>query len=72
MLAYRLREARGGDVMVRPGLVSELPVIRAHPADARASDGHDAQFRIVASVSVGRGGSGRTAHPLLASLRACA
>lgn len=47
----RLKDARGGDVVVRPGLVAEAPVVRLQPVDVEVQEGAIAKFKIAASVS---------------------
>ncbi len=46
----RLREARGGEVAVRAGLVSEAPVIRLDPSPASLPEGSMASFKVAATV----------------------
>lgn len=46
----RLNDARGGDVTVRPGLVSEAPAVRLDPSPLSTPEGGLAQFKIVAAV----------------------
>ncbi|GAX84925.1 hypothetical protein CEUSTIGMA_g12346.t1 [Chlamydomonas eustigma] len=45
----RLKDARGGDVVVRPGLLSEVPMIRMDPTPVTIPEGGQVQFKIVAS-----------------------
>jgi hypothetical protein len=47
----RLRDARGGDIIVRPGAISEAPAIRAHPTDVRVQEGMVAELKVTAVVS---------------------
>ena len=46
----RLKDARGGDVAVRPGLVSEAPVVRLDPTPMAVVEGGLAQLKVVAWV----------------------
>ena len=48
----RLREARGGDIELRPGVAQEAPLIRLDPVDQIAGEGKMAQFKVLAGVSV--------------------
>ena len=52
--APRLKDARGGDLEVRSGLVSEIPVVRLDPTPLAVPEGGLAQLKIVASVSAGK------------------
>ena len=47
----RLKDARDGDVMVRPGLISEAPSVRLDPIPLSVHEGGLAQFKVVAAVS---------------------
>lgn len=47
---HRLRDARGGDVVVRPGAVSEVPAVRLQPRDVHVVEGAVASFSITATV----------------------
>lgn len=47
----RLRDARGGDITLRPGVVSEAPFIRAHPTDMAVQEGKWVEFKVLAGVS---------------------
>jgi hypothetical protein len=46
----RLRDARGGDIIVRPGAISEAPAIRTHPGDVRVQEGMVAELKVTAVV----------------------
>lgn len=59
--ACRLKDSRGGDLAVRPGLVSEAPMVRLDPVAVSVPEGGLAQFKIVASV---RGGVRRSVYML--------
>lgn len=49
----RLEEARGGEMKLRPGLVSEAPVIRVHPEGLRVGEGAVVKLKVSAMVSAG-------------------
>jgi hypothetical protein len=46
-----LQEARGGDIAVREGVVSQRPAVTVQPADVTVDEGGNAQLSIVATVS---------------------
>jgi hypothetical protein len=46
-----LQEARGGDIAVREGVVSQRPAVTVQPADVTADEGGNAQLSIIATVS---------------------
>lgn len=50
----RLREARGDDVAVREGVVTQQPYIRQQPADVDVDEGMSAEFTTAAGVSTTR------------------
>lgn len=54
----RLEEARGGEMKLRPGLVSEAPVIRVHPEGARVGEGGVVKMKVLAMVSTRRAYAG--------------
>uniref|UniRef100_A0A383VLW8 Ig-like domain-containing protein n=1 Tax=Tetradesmus obliquus TaxID=3088 RepID=A0A383VLW8_TETOB len=45
----RLREARGGEVEVREGVVSQRPAVTVQPADVTVDEGGNAQLSIIAT-----------------------
>jgi hypothetical protein len=46
-----LQEARGGEVQVREGVVSQRPAVTVQPADVTVDKGGNAQLSIIATVS---------------------
>jgi len=52
LVALKLQEARGGEVVIREGVVSQQPVITAHPGDAAVSEGSTTQFNVTAMASL--------------------
>lgn len=47
-----LQEARGGEVAVRQGVVSQRPIISVQPVDVFVDEGGTAQFSVSATVSM--------------------
>jgi hypothetical protein len=45
-----LQEARGGEVVVREGLLVQPPTITAQPADATVNEGATVQLKVAAVV----------------------
>jgi hypothetical protein len=67
VFAARLQEARGGEIAVREGVVSQRPAVTVQPLDVTVDEGGNAQLSVVATVSRNNvDGQATSQHKLLA------
>lgn len=75
-LLAALQEARGGEVVVREGLLVQPPTITAQPADATVNEGATVQLTVKAVVSAAAAAAAILSAPVVrtnsASFLSCA